>query len=82
MVLNSQLNREDFLLHLERKGIETRLLFPLLTQPVYLKMFPGLAEQYPVAQRLAKQGFFIGMHQGLRFADMEYISEVIHEYFA
>ena len=82
MVLNSQLNREDFLLHLERKGIETRLLFPLLTQPVYLKMFPGLAEQYPVAQRLAKQGFFIGMHQGLRFADMEYIFEVIHEYFA
>ena len=76
MVLKSG-DRDSLLMHMESKGIETRYLFPLLTQPVYQKMFPNLAEKYPVAQHLAKQGFFIGMHQGLNTDDMHYIAKVI-----
>jgi dTDP-4-amino-4,6-dideoxygalactose transaminase len=81
MVLTSTVNRDQFLLFLEQRGIETRYLFPLLTQPFYQKLFPGLAAQYPMAQRLATQGFFVGMHQGLTLEDMDYMSDVIHEYF-
>ena len=81
MVLASTVKRDQFLLFLERRGIETRYLFPLLTQPFYQKLFPGLAAQYPVAQRLATQGFFIGMHQGLTLGDMDYVSDTIHEFF-
>jgi perosamine synthetase len=81
MVLTETVDRDKFLLHLEQRGIETRYLFPLLTQPIYQKLFPGLAEQYPIAQKLASHGFFIGMHQGLTLGDMDYISDIIHEYF-
>jgi perosamine synthetase len=74
-------DRDDLLMHLERNGIETRYLFPLLDQPIYQKLFPGQADKFPVAQHLAKQGFYIGMHQGLTEDDMQYISDIIHRYF-
>jgi len=81
MVLVDGRDRDELLMYLEERGIETRYLFPLLTQPVYKKMFPGLAEEFPVAQWLSEQGFFIGMHQGLTADDIRYISEVLHNYF-
>jgi dTDP-4-amino-4,6-dideoxygalactose transaminase len=81
MVFYEGYERNPFLWYLEKNGIETRYLFPLLTQPVYRTLFPGQAEKYPIAQYLAEHGFFIGMHQGLLTEDIEYISEVIHDYF-
>lgn len=80
MVLGNTIDRDEFLLHLEQNGIETRLLFPLLSQPVYKTLFPRKAKDYPVSEWLAKRGFFIGMHQGLTYEDMDYISDVIHPY--
>jgi perosamine synthetase len=74
-------NREKLLMYLEERGIETRYLFPLLSQPVYQKLFPRKEEKFPVAQKLAKQGFFIGMHHNLTSDDMRYVSNVLHEYF-
>jgi dTDP-4-amino-4,6-dideoxygalactose transaminase len=72
-------SRDALLLHMEQKGIETRFMFPLLSQPIYKKLFPGLAEQYPVASRLEKQGAFIGIHQGLTLEDMHFIANTIAE---
>lgn len=74
-------DRDKLLVYLEERGIETRYLFPLLSQPIYRKLFPGKEDEFPVAKDLAENGFFIGMHQGLTSDDMLYISEVIHEYF-
>lgn len=79
LCLSSHLDRDKLLLFLEQRGIETRYMFPLLSQPIYQRLFPGLEDEYPVAKRIAKQGFFIGMHQGLNTEDMDYISEVFHE---
>jgi len=76
-VCKEGVDRESLLMHMESKGIETRYLFPLLSQPAYKKLFPGMLEKYPVAQRLEKQGFFIGMHQGLIRADMHFIAHTI-----
>ena len=81
MVLSPEYDLQDFLLHLEKNGIETRLMFPLLSQPVYRELFPGLENKYPVSQKLTKQGFFIGCHQGLVFEDLQYVSNVIRMYF-
>ncbi len=81
MVLSPLIDRDDFLLYLEMNGIETRYLFPLLSQPIYEKLFDGQKKLFPVAEKLAEHGFFIGMHQGLTPVDMDYISDVIHEYF-
>jgi perosamine synthetase len=81
IVVSKYVNRDHLLTFLEERGIETRYLFPLLSQPIYKCLFPGEAKMFPVAQNLAKQGFFIGMHQGLTVHDMYYISDVMHEYF-
>jgi dTDP-4-amino-4,6-dideoxygalactose transaminase len=81
MVVPHYMDRDALLMHLERNGVETRYLFPLLSQPVYQKLFPGLDERYPTAKHLAQQGFFIGMHQNMTLDDMRYISDVIHAYF-
>ena len=74
-------NREPLLMHLEKAGIETRYLFPLLSQPVYRRLFPNLAGQYPIAQYLESQGFFIGIHQGIDITGVQYIANSIASYF-
>ena len=78
-VCKEGVDRDNLLLYMEQKGIETRFMFPLLSQPVYRRLFPGLAEKYPVASRLEKQGAFIGMHQGMVPADMHFIAQTIAE---
>jgi perosamine synthetase len=78
-VCKDGVDRDALLLYMEQRGIETRFMFPLLSQPVYRKLFPGMAEQYPVASRLEKQGAFIGIHQGLTPADMHFIAQVVAE---
>jgi dTDP-4-amino-4,6-dideoxygalactose transaminase len=77
---SSGIDRDKFLRYLESNGIETRYLFPLLSQPVYQRMFPREDSQYPVARRLAENGFFIGMHQGLTEEDIQYVAQVIKDY--
>lgn len=81
MVAKPGVDREALLLHLEKNGIETRYMFPLLSQPVYRRLFPDMYLNYPVASMLEKQGFFIGMHQGLTYPDMEFITSVFAKYF-
>jgi dTDP-4-amino-4,6-dideoxygalactose transaminase len=81
IVASECIERDRLLMFLEERGIETRYLFPLLSQPIYKRLFPDQAKMFPVAQHLAMHGFFIGMHQGLTGQDMHYISEVFHEYF-
>ena len=80
MVVKDIEDREKFLMHLEANGIETRYMFPLLSQPIYKKLFPRLETQFEVARRLARQGFFIGIHQGLTTEDLDCVSDKIHEF--
>lgn len=81
MVARDDVNRDELLMFMEERGIETRFMFPLLSQPIYKKIFPRLDSKFPVAQRLGAQGFFIGIHQGLVQEDLDYVSEIIHDYF-
>jgi CDP-6-deoxy-D-xylo-4-hexulose-3-dehydrase len=81
LVARDHLGREQLLLHLERQGIETRYLFPLLSQPIYQRLFPGLDQHYPVARRLARQGFFIGIHQGLEEEHLQFVAKAFANYF-
>lgn len=81
MAVREGVNRETLLLHLEKAGIETRYMLPLLSQPVYRKLFPGALEQYPVAKHLEKSGFAIGIHQGLSDSDLDYVVDNFSTYF-
>lgn len=66
---------------LEDHGVETRDLLPIINQPVYVKMFGDLEARYPVARRLNRSAFYIGCHQYLSPADVDYVIERIHAFF-
>lgn len=64
--------------YLEQHGIETREMMRITDQPCYKGMWEP--RDYPVAEWLNHGGWYCGCHQGLELDDMEYISEVIHEW--
>lgn len=64
--------------HLERNGIETREMLPLVGQPIYPQW---KEDDYPVAARINKSGLYVGCHQYLDEYDMEKIATSIKEYF-
>ncbi len=67
---------------LEERGVETRDLLPLLNQPLYKRLFgERLEDEYPVARRLNRSAFYIGCHQYLTRADVDYVLATIHEFF-
>lgn len=71
--------RDKLCLYLEERGIETRGMLPLIRQPAYKGLWNP--EDYPVADWLWHNGFYCGIHQFLSTEDLEYMSEVIHNFF-
>lgn len=70
----------DLVQHLERNGIETRDMLPILPQPVYqdiLEIEPG---RYPAAERIDASGFYVGCHQHLTPAHMDHVAVQIGRY--
>jgi CDP-6-deoxy-D-xylo-4-hexulose-3-dehydrase len=72
-----ELNAAHLIKHLSENGIESRRMMPLTNQPCY-DFNPA---DYPVSQWINNSGFYVGVHQGLDFTDMDKIVEVITEYF-
>ncbi len=77
VIKDSTIDRDEFCLYLEERGIETRPLMPLLTQPVYRDIFGDIAKNYPVSYEATTQGFYVGCHQKLQMSDLEYLADVI-----
>ncbi len=71
----------DLVNFLEERLIETRDLLPMVTQPLYRRVFGALEQQYPVAKWLCESGFYIGCHQYLTEEERAYVVETIHEFF-
>lgn len=64
---------------LEDRGVETRDLLPLVSQPVYKKAMAR--ERLPIARELDRSGFYIGCHQYMSAADADYVVEQFAAYF-
>ena len=72
---------------LEQKGIEVRTLFrPMCDQPYYLKLMGKNQQQgdkskpqYPQAEYVGENGFYVGCYPSLTKEQMEYIAESIKE---
>lgn len=77
---NSGIKREDFIKYLEKHNIETRPLLPLLNQPIYVQIFGSIEKEYPIAEYLDNNGFYIGCHHGLEEEDLNYIVDIITKY--
>ena len=80
IVLRKQ-HKKELLQFLEANGIETRDMLPLVNQPVYRELLGTNESDYPVAKWINENGFYVGCHQGLKRAELDYISQVLHRYF-
>jgi dTDP-4-amino-4,6-dideoxygalactose transaminase len=67
---------------LEQGGIETRDMLPITNQPVYKKVFNIMEEDYPVADWINKNGFYIGCHQDMTEDDIAFINDNFKSYFS
>lgn len=75
-------DKRDLINYLEEHGIETRDLLPLVNQPIYQKLFGNdLEDGYPVAKMLNKSAFYIGCHQYLSDADIDYVIKAFHDFY-
>lgn len=79
IVLRNQ-DKSDFVMHLERRGIETRDMMPVTNQPVYRESLQIDEREFPVARRINARGFYLGCHQHLTSSDLDYIVSVVDEY--
>jgi len=74
LILKRHLNRRDFLIRLEGKGVEARPLFGCipLQQPAYANLREQYKGRLPVAEYIGKSGFYVGCHQYLGDEDVKY----------
>lgn len=72
--------KKDIVQYLERHNIETRPMLTLLNQPVYKELFGNIEKDYPVAEYINRNGFYIGCHHGLSEADLRYEIETVSDY--
>lgn len=76
----SGIKRQDIVEYLEKNNIETRPMLPLLNQPVYIGIFGDIEKNYPVAEYIDRQGFYIGCHHGIGKDELDYIIRVISDF--
>lgn len=72
-------NKWDLIQYLENNDIETREMLPLTNQPAYASWINE--KDYPVAQWINEQGFYIGCHNYLSQDDLDYVIKMFHKYF-
>jgi len=78
IVLNHNLiAKRHFTTYLNKAGIETRDMMPIVRQPIYDWINP---EDYPVANYIDQHGLYFGCHQDLTPDDIEYILQVVRGY--
>lgn len=79
LVCKQEGDRDKLCQYLANNGIETRLALPLTRQPAYVGLWNP--DNYPVADWVNRNGFYIGCHHGLTFDDMDWVGEKIGEYY-
>jgi dTDP-4-amino-4,6-dideoxygalactose transaminase len=69
--------RDKLVVALERAGIETRFLVPIIGQPCYEGVLDFPKDAYPNARQTLESGFYIGSHPGMTDDDIAYIGNVV-----
>lgn len=72
-------DRDKFMRHLLRHGVESRQMMPLINQPPYKDMVrPG---EFPVAEWINRQGLCLPCHQKLDENDFAHMLDAIYAFF-
>ncbi len=69
--------RDRLVVALERAGVETRFLLPILGQTCYKDVFAYGPGTFPVAEWALENGFYLGSHQRLTSEDVEHVGRVV-----
>ncbi|MBI4363575.1 MAG: DegT/DnrJ/EryC1/StrS family aminotransferase [Candidatus Doudnabacteria bacterium] len=78
---NARIKKEILVNYLEKQGIETRDMLPLINQPYLLKSYKLQANSYPVADWINNYGFYIGCHQLMGRPELDYIIKMFKKFF-
>lgn len=70
--------RDELMVHLEKNGIQTRTMMPLISQPITK---PYLRKKYRVAQFIEEHGILLPIHQYLNIDDLNYMIKKIREFY-
>ena len=81
VIKDARISKKDLVLFLEEHNIETRDMLPLVNQPVIIKQFGSIEDQYPVAKWINNNGFYIGSHEKITQEEREYVIAVFKEFF-
>lgn len=81
VICRTEKQKCNLVAHLNKQGIETRDAMPITTQPVVIERLEVKPGMYPVADMVAKQGFYIGCHQHTTDDDLEYIVAAFESFF-
>lgn len=74
--------RDQVIDRLERKGIATRFVMPLLTQPYIKKMYGNdIIDSFPVSKEVNRKHFLLGMHAELTKEDLDYVVKEMYKIF-
>ena len=77
-VCKKHIVRDNLVVYLEKLGIETRPMMPLLSQPIYTKIFgPNKQDDFPNAKSITQNGFYLPCHHGLSEEDINFMVENI-----
>lgn len=71
--------RDRLMMFMEHRGITTRTIMPLITQPYIEKTINK--KDYPKAMSVARDGLLFGCHQGLMIKELDYILDTIDDFF-
>ena len=80
VIKDVRIDKNDFLLFLEKNGVETRQFFPLLSQPIYKKLFGDIEHLYPIAKKLVEDGFIIGSIPTFTQGDIKYVYKLFKQF--
>ena len=69
--------RDRLVVALERAGVETRFLLPILGQACYRGTFSFAPGRFPVTEHATSHGFYVGCHQGMTDDDVDYIATTV-----
>ena len=74
--------RDGLMTHLALSAdVETRHMMPVTNQPVVQRIMGNIEDKYPVAQRLNRDGFYLGCHQHMTEADCDRIADAFQRFF-
>lgn len=80
IILDNRMETANVIHYLNEHGVEVRRMMPITNQPVVREYFGGdLVTEFPVADFINRQGFYVGVHPELSIDDMDEMGSIIDE---